>query len=484
MGCGNSRPLNTTGSKAVIRAEQHPNPPNFVIQNPKSFQEVYKLGKLIGSGSFGDVRAATHIETGEERAVKLFKKSLATTDKDKRKLFEEIQILRSLDHPNIVKIFEYFEDMRRYYIVMEYCRGGELFQEVLRQEHFSEQTAATILQQLFSAVGYLHSNNIMHRDLKPENILLEDSGDFLNIKLIDFGTAIRFNPGSKLRTIVGTAYYIAPEVLKGAYTEKCDMWSCGVIIYILLSGFPPFDGKSDEEIIEKVKKCSYNFGRDVWKNVSNEAKDLIYKLLAQPDVRISAEEALQDLWVQKKINRAKLANPVVQNTANNLKGFMKGNKLRETVGSFIVSQCLSVAETKELRDAFKQMDINGDGKLSKEELFEYFSKDLGGEEANNEVIKIFSQVDTDGSGYVDYSEFLKASIDSKTMENKKHLKKAFDLFDSDGSGTISADELKKILTGGSVAGDDTWAQVIKEVDKNGDGVIDFEEFETILLGKI
>ena len=484
MGCGNSTAMNSQGKKLSLLPELMIDPNNFVATNPRPFQDVYKIGRLLGSGSFGDVRQVTHKENGDSRAVKIFKKDMASTDGMKKQLIEELNILRSLDHPNIVRIFEFFEDQKKYYLVMEHCKGGELFEEILKHEFFDENVAAAILQQLFSAVSYLHSKRIVHRDLKPENILLEDKGDVLDIKLVDFGHATRINPGSRIRVPVGSSYYIAPEVIKGSYTEKCDLWSCGVITYMLLSGRPPFDGKSDEEILEKVKKCSYNFKEEAWKTVSNEAKDLIFKLLALQDVRISAQEALQDPWLQRRVRKENRSKSIVSHALDNMKGFNKNSKLKEAVNSFIATQCLTNAETKELRDIFKQMDANGDGRLSKQELLDYFSKEMGEEEARAEVERIFSEVDTDNSGFVEYSEFIKASMDGKTRNNKSYLKRAFDMFDKDGSGTITIDELKKILAGGSVSNEGVWSQIVKDVDQNGDGVIDLQEFENLLMSKI
>lgn len=162
-----------------------------------------------------------------------------------RMLFNEINILRELDHPNIVKMYEFFEDEKRYYIVTEICKGGELFDEIIARGKFTEKDAAVLMKQVLSCVNYCHKNHIVHRDLKPENILLEQNKDFDQIKIIDFGTSLLFDSAKSLDEKLGTPYYIAPEVLNKKYNEKCDIWSCGVIVYILLSGMPPFNGQSD-----------------------------------------------------------------------------------------------------------------------------------------------------------------------------------------------------------------------------------------------
>lgn len=163
--------------------------------------------------------------------------------------------MRQLDHPNIVRLFEVFQDDKRFYLVTELCTGGELFDEITKRSHFSEADAALITKQVLSAVAYCHSKNICHRDLKPENILLDSkAADSSNsIKVIDFGASQKFDPSKKMNQIYGTAYYIAPEILKSDYNEKCDVWSVGVILFILLSGRPPFGGDNDKEILDSVK---------------------------------------------------------------------------------------------------------------------------------------------------------------------------------------------------------------------------------------
>lgn len=205
-------------------------------------------------------------------------------------LFNEINNLKDLDHPNIIKINEFFEDEKRYYIVTEICKGGELFDEIVEKGYFAEKDAAKLMKQILSCINYCHLNNIVHRDLKPENILLEKDKDFDKIKIIDFGTSLMFEKGVDIKEKLGTPYYIAPEVLKKKYGPKCDIWSCGVIAYIVMCGAPPFNGDSEKEIINKVKDGRVSFSSPIWNKISPEAKDFIEKLLkVNPDVRLSAQ---------------------------------------------------------------------------------------------------------------------------------------------------------------------------------------------------
>lgn len=247
---------------------------------------------------------------------------------------------------------------------------------------------------------------------------------------------------------------------------------------------PPFDGKTDDEIIEKVKKGNYSFSGPVWLNISREAKDLISSLLCPPANRLSASVALLHPWIEKNASRSLPNIQVVTSAINNLKGFHNTNKLRDAVQTFITTQCISQQDTRELREVFRSMDTNGDGKLSKEELLAQFTRTMGPEGAELEVNRIMGEADGDGNGFIDYTEFLKATLDQKTVMSSENLRAAFDVFDKDGSGKISTQELKRILEGGAQADKNIWNMIVNEVDLNGDGEIDFTEFQSIILRRI
>lgn len=491
MGCGGTKPDNKHRSSSLSKNhtiktydELKFNPGMFVKANDRKFLDVYKLGEVMGKGAFGEVRWCLQKDTGARRAVKIFRKESLGQGENRNKLITEIEILKTLDHPNIVRVYEFFEDPKRLFIVMELCRGGELFDEIVKRSSFGERQAAQIMQQLFSAVAYLHDNNIIHRDLKPENILLEEKHDYLNIKLIDFGTAVLHHGNERVRGAIGTAYYIAPEVVMGSYDKKCDLWSCGIIMYILLSGCPPFEGDSDREIVEKVKKGKYSLEGQAWTNISSQAKDLIGSLLVSPTSRITASEALQHPWILQYATREGPSTALMHNALQNLGTFNSKNKLRDAVHTFITTQLINSKETKEIREIFRTIDKNGDGKLSKEELLEHYYEIVGPSLAEAEVSKIMTQVDTDNNGYIDYTEFIKASLDMKKVFNKENLRIAFQMFDKDGSGSISASELRKVLENGAPTDDEVWNGIVNEVDQNGDGEIDIKEFEEIIMAQI
>mmetsp|Transcript_1019 Transcript_1019/g.1302 ORF Transcript_1019/g.1302 Transcript_1019/m.1302 type:complete len:258 (-) Transcript_1019:724-1497(-) len=250
------------------------NAAKFVGKTEGKLRDFYRIGKVLGEGAFGEVRLCVHRDSGAQRAVKVLRKSHMDED-EKRMLFNEINILKDIDHPNIVKMYEFFEDEKRYYIVTEICKGGELFDEILASGRFNEKNAAVLIKQVLSCINYCHNAHIVHRDLKPENILLEANKEFDQIKIIDFGTSLVYDPNKKLDEKLGTPYYIAPEVLGKNYGAKCDIWSIGVIVYILLSGIPPFNGKDDQEIMKAVRKGKFSFSDKCWSGVSDQAKDFI-----------------------------------------------------------------------------------------------------------------------------------------------------------------------------------------------------------------
>nr|XP_027202838.1 LOW QUALITY PROTEIN: calcium-dependent protein kinase 2-like [Dermatophagoides pteronyssinus] len=187
---------------------------------------------------------------------------------------------------------------------MELCSGGELFERIVTNGKLSESYTCIIMRQILSAVAYCHKLNIMHRDIKPENILFADKSISSPIKMIDWGFAAQCLSNHIFTSIVGTPYYVAPEVLSGKYTKICDIWSCGVVMFILLSGSPPFHGKSNKETLEKVRKGEYTMNASVWKNISSAAKDLIRRMLEyNPERRITAEEALKHPWMNCMVRK-------------------------------------------------------------------------------------------------------------------------------------------------------------------------------------
>jgi len=266
-----------------------------VILQP--IQEVYDIGREIGTGGFSVVHEATSRSSREKFAVKIIKKQAIEGD-DIKLLKREIQIMKQLNHPNILKLFEVYEDASSFYLVLELVQGKELFDKIVERGQYSEKDAAHIVRQILSAVSYLHQHDIAHRALKPENLLSAGSGDDEVIKIADFGFSKNFGE-EKLMTSCGSPGYVAPEVLTcDQYDKSVDMWSVGVILYILLCGYPPFYADNAPALFKKIMEVQYDFDDPSWEDVSNDAKNLIRHLLVrEPSARYTAEKCLQDPWV-------------------------------------------------------------------------------------------------------------------------------------------------------------------------------------------
>ncbi|CAL1142820.1 unnamed protein product [Cladocopium goreaui] len=455
----------------------------FIIENTGKITDYYQLDKKkLGEGSYGSVCKANNISTKAIRAVKTISKSQM---KNLERFKQEIAIMKMMDHPNIIKLFESFEDHRNIYLVMELCSGGELFDRIIESGHFSEQQAAILMQQIIRAIYYMHENQVCHRDLKPENFLFmtKDPIEKNFLKIIDFGLSCKFTPGKPLSTKAGTPYYVAPQVLAGNYDQLSDLWSCGVIMYVLLCGYPPFFGDTDSEVLAKVRLGNFNFNPADWKNVSEDAKTLIRHLLKMnPKDRYTAEQALNHEWIKNKAPKAS-AVALQSNFVDNLRGFRSQNKLKKAALHIIAGQ-LNEDQIKALRDTFMGLDKNGDGLLTPAELKEGLQK-AGLKEIPPDLQAIMEDVDADGSGVIDYTEFLAATLDRRQYIQEDVCWSAFRVFDRNGDGKISQDELKMVLHNSEVEdtlGNGMILDLLKEVDGNGDGVIDFQEFLQMMRG--
>jgi len=259
--------------------------------------DKYILGAWLGQGGFSVVREATCKEDGEKYAVKIVEKGLIS---DEIKLLRrEIEIMKQVEHENILKLEAIYEDDQKVYIVMELVDGSELFDRIVNKGYYSEKSTVHVVKQILHAVKYLHEKGIAHRDLKPENLLCSGSGSHEIVKIADFGLSKLFSVGEDLTTSCGTPGYVAPEVLMSeSYDKSVDMWGIGIITYILLAGYPPFYGDNDTQLFEKIMNAEYDFDDECWDDVSDLAKDFIRRLLVKnPEERFTAEQALQHDWI-------------------------------------------------------------------------------------------------------------------------------------------------------------------------------------------
>lgn len=291
-----------------------------VINEP--IEDYYTLGKEIGRGGFSVVVEGIKKKTNEKFAVKCIKKTMVEGD-DIKLLRREIHIMKKVNHPNILKLYEVFENDDEFFLVMELVSGKELFDKIVERGQYSEKDASNIVRQIVSAVEYLHANGIAHRDLKPENLLSAENDGQEVIKIADFGFSKNFGE-EKLMTSCGSPGYVAPEVLTcESYDKSVDMWSIGVIIYILLCGYPPFYADNAPALFKKIMDVKYDFDDPSWDDVSEAAKDLIRNLLVKdPKKRFTASQCIADPWVQGKT----VGNKVLQ--MKDLKDLTSKKKLR------------------------------------------------------------------------------------------------------------------------------------------------------------
>jgi len=483
-GGGASAPKKGTASdiKKENVGEGGLNHAGFIIDNPGKITEFWDIDKKkLGEGSYGAVSKCTNKSTGVTRAVKSISKAqMKNLDRFK----QEIAIMKIMDHPNILKLYESFEDHRNIYLILEICAGGELFDRIIDSGHFTEVQAAIVMQNMFRAMFYMHENHVCHRDLKPENFLFttKEPIEKTHLKVIDFGLACKFSREQVLTTKAGTPYYVAPQVLAGKYDQASDLWSLGVIMYVVLCGYPPFYGETDADVLAKVRLGNFSFNAADWKSVSEDAKNLIRMLLKMnPRDRYTAEQALNHVWVRDKAPKA--ANVSLQSSmVDNLKGFRSQNKLKKAALHVIASQ-LGESQIKALRDTFMALDNNGDGLLTAAEMKEGLLK-AGLKEVPADLQQILEQVDSDGSGVIDYTEFLAATLDRKVYMAEDVCWQAFRIFDRNGDGKIDKTEIAHVLNDGDVQGAASrdMAEIMAEIDQNGDGEIDFQEFMQMMRG--
>jgi len=426
--------------------------------------ERYEYTDSIGEGTYGTVIKVVDNMTGLKRAMKTVPKVLL----EGSGFWQEIELMRELDHPNIMRLFSTYEDGENLYMMIEYCGGGELFDAIEREGHFTERTSATMIKDILGAICYLHNQKICHRDLKPENFLLETACHIeqAQIKLIDFGTARPFGEGqTEMTTKICTLHYVAPEILstkRGSYTYRCDIWSIGVLLYVMLCGQTPFGGKTDTEVLKKVKKGKFKFEPEVlWSEISDDATQLINRLLVvDPNVRTSSEEALTHPWILRTATMAVNRGP---NFAGRLLAFRKLTHFKR-LALQVVAQQLShqTEEIASLRGEWITLDSEQRGKLLSKDLRRNLAEDvsLSEEERGRRSELVDAMGEFEG---VNYTQFIAAMLPRAELLNEKACRGAFSLFDLDGDGLITLKELGLVLQSDSSCTATTFEEVTDDI---------------------
>jgi serine/threonine protein kinase len=547
---------------------------NFIRQKNGRIEDDYQFIKNLGEGGYGKVIKASHKKTGMIRAIKFIPKNnlkFGYTDED---IFREIEILRNLQHPNIIKLYEFYSDNEYFYLVDEFCSEGDLSEKIVKIENFDENVVKILMFQIFQAVYYLHSKNVIHGDLKLENIMVDNinldknkndknkefkfkknlsfvssikqdlENSFVNynntetneneneienenenenqqknknknknkypksskennfhssiefneiknfeLKLIDFGASKIFTKYKRnFEDTVGTLYYCSPEVLKNNYDFKCDIWSCGVLMFILLTGDIPFKGNNEEEIMKSI--LNYNNNNDYFndnkkfKNLSNDAQDLIKKcFIYNSNKRISAKECINHNFFKTGINQFNLFNEELNDDTidvlNKLKEFPKYNKFTQLFIAFITHNFIDKIHMNKIKKVFFLINKSLDGKIKQNELINAY-KQYKINIKKNDIIKIFKSIDSTVDNCIEYEEFLRAGIDKKLLFTEEHLKLGFEMIDFQKKGKINLFEIKQVFGINENVDEIVIENLLEEINKKENDEINFEEFKKIL----
>ncbi|KAL0337077.1 UNVERIFIED_CONTAM: Calcium-dependent protein kinase [Sesamum calycinum] len=471
-----------------------------------NLKEIYTLGKKLGQGQFGTTFLCVEKATHKEFACKTIAKRKLTTEEDVEDVRREIQIMHHLaGHPNVISIVGAYEDAVAVHVIMELCAGGELFDRIIQRGHYTERKAAELARLIVGVVEACHSLGVMHRDLKPENFLFVNDEEESHLRPLTLGSrfssdqlAIAYRPASEIKRpsayftillnlsfrpqgetftdVVGSPYYVAPEVLRKHYGQECDVWSAGVIIYILLSGVPPFWDETEQGIFEQVLKGELDFVSEPWPSISESAKDLVRRMLVRdPKKRLTAHQVLCHPWVQ--VDGVAPDKPLDSAVLTRLKQFSAMNKLKK-IAIRVIAENLSEEEIAGLKEMFKMIDVDNSGQITLEELKNGLER-VGADLKDSEIVGLMQAADVDNSGTIDYGEFVAAMLHLNKIQKEDHMYAAFSYFDKDGSGYITQDELQLACEQfglENVRIDD----IIREVDQDNDGRIDYNEFVAMM----
>ena len=497
---------------------------NLFTQRHQSPWLFYEELEELGSGFYGKVKKVRLIKNPEIiRAMKIIPEENILQGEG-ASLIDEIEILKNLQHPNIMKVYESFVDNHNYYIISELCDQGHLLSKLEKLGKMDQIVVKFLMDQIFNAVAYLHEKNILHGDLKLENVLLytaskrggrrftsinqdfnEDESltedinknyrqrkssnksknyvrDMMNyeVKLIDFGCSKYFvqkNKKRKLKGIIGTSIYCSPEVVDNLYDERCDEWSCGVLMYILLCGEAPFTGDTEEEIFDKVKKCEYNFSNPAFKKVSKNCKDLIRRLLEpKKQYRITARDALRHPFFTESFdpNSAMTENTDLNYLKHIINPINYVSKFHETIIAFLCVNYISVDEENNLRKLFRYMDKEGKNSISKKDL-KLTLEEIYIKVSDEELNKIFETVDENGTGFIEYQEFLRNACDIKTLLSEKNVKNVFHAICGD-KNLMSGEDIKRFVFHGAKIKEEALKEYFDSFGMKYETSIDFDEF--------
>ena len=463
--------------------------PTLLIMDQKGNpSENYICGDKVGDGSFGTVYKSKNILFNNTMAMKVINKSENMDDVNIKK---EMDILKKLSHPNIAKIYDFYQLDNCYYLINEFFDEGNIY-DYISKGNLNEQQLSIIFYQVLSGLSYLHENDILHRDIKPENILISKKEidlltdeEYFWIQIIDYDCAKIFGENKEENSDSGNIYYFAPEVFNKEYDEKSEAWSIGIILYMFLVGKAPFDGLNKEEIINSIKTKEYDEDNEKLNQFSEEVRDLLKCLLNKnAEERLSAKQALNHQWFKKFNGRKLFGNfkgKEIEPYIDNLFSYTFNSKIQQLVMAFLVHNLPRIDSSIIILKLYRYFNMAGDCKLTKNELITGLSKYRDEDEVTKKVVNLFLLLDGDNNGFIEYEEFLRACIDKKEILTDDNLKYAFNFLDKEDNGTLTVQQILSVFSiGDNKLFEIALSKDINDVDEDGDGNINFQEFKKML----
>ncbi|KXZ46415.1 hypothetical protein GPECTOR_44g89 [Gonium pectorale] len=442
----------------------------WITRPTDDIKKEFKFGAMINKGQFGTIYVVTN-GAGDRFACKQISKRKLTGPNSIRDIRREIEVLHHLRGPcgRAGALWRW---------ALGDGPGGDLFERMESTSTITERSAAALFRGLVETVSYCHTLGVVHRDLKPENFLITDKSPDAAIKLADFGLSCFFREGQEMNEVVGSPYYIAPEVVDRSYGKGCDVWSLGVILHILLSGQPPFTGNSDAEILKNVRTQELSLTSDPWPSISRHARHLVSKMLEKdPERRLRMDQVLTHPWLRADGTAPVRAIP--SGVRDRISQFHALNTFKREARR-ILAAALPPEEVAGLKMLFEELDANGDGLLSLGELREGLAR-KGEAMQGEEAAALLEAADLNGDGYIDYREFIAATYNMSRMEQQDVVLKAFKHFDLDGDGFITKEELATALSRLPASSRESAAALLAEADANRDGKLDYREFTAMVL---
>ena len=451
----------------------------FIRKYDHNIEHDYQFYAELGFDYYSTFHKASHLKFRIPRCIKHYRtKLLADTDVDYIK--SEIHYLKELDHPNIIKVIEIYEYKHHIFAVSEFLNGKTLFERMARAKILTEQHAASVLYQILQAVAYLHSVNIAHRDIKPEYIVFENESAHSILRLTDFKSALRLKPGKRFKKRIGTPYYMAPEVINGSYDLKCDIWSCGVLLYVMLCGYAPFNARVAADILMKVRRGAYRFPERDWGGISSTAKDLITRMLTyDPAKRSTAAELLDHQWF-KEMNPLEPDMRLKSGVIQRMKDFRPSNLLRTALLLYFVAKF--DFDHKDMTEVFYSLDKTHDGILKVEDLELAFIEDYGKDKAQEVAKRLIETCDLTHDSCLTFSEFMVAGFDFALKFDKPKLQLVFEWLNKSDTGELNFDDIKNFFNFKQSRRAELVLRIIAEADMDKNMMVSFDEFMDLMTG--